>query len=231
MTRPARLALPLVLLACAALAAIGGCAGSAEAVEVGPDARPSARAVAALADSLARPGADRRAVAARALARGGATPLGDPVLGDSLGLFAWSGAPVAAGLVPGRHPLARPDLVVGGTRIDGPAAPAVLEAARVLAERARWTHQPERTVEVVLWSGLWTDRQAVSEVLRAPVWPRDNVRAVLVVGDAAVAPVDSVAVEAMAPGAGGVELASALIERVTALARRPPPPPDSTRAR
>jgi len=134
---------------------------------------------------------------------------------------------VTAALIPGRHPLGRPELVVLGTSFGGPGAPAVLEAARVLVERSTWTLVPERTVEVVLWTSRWDDRQAVGQVLRAPIWPREAIRAVLVVGADSVVPRDGLTVETIAPGAGGAALAEALVDRVVALAKRSTPPTDT----
>ena len=135
--------------------------------------------------------------------------------------------------MPGRHPLARADLVVVGTSLDGPGAPALLEAARVLVERSQWATVPERTVLVALWTGRWADRRGVAETLAAPVWSRGAVRAVLVVGDGPAGGVDTLAVETLAPGGGGPGLAAALVERVAALAARPPrpAPPDTVAVR
>ena len=77
--------------------------------------------------------------------------------------------------------LARPDLVLVGTSLDGPGVAPLLEAVRVLVERSQWAVVPERTVMVALWSG----RQGVDQALASGVWPRANVRAALVVGEPA----------------------------------------------
>ena len=217
------------LLALAVLAA--GCAPRLDAQAVGPDARPSARALGATADSLAsatlprRPGAVRRA-----LARAGATPLADGGRGAR-----WTapdgGSPdvLAAAFVPGRDPLARSELVVLSADLDGPAAAAVLEAVRVLVERSTWRTAPERSVEVVLWRG------APPDPARAPLWTRANVRAVLVVGRPAPGLAD-IGAEALPADGDSVALAQRIVDRVTELARRPArpasaPSPDSPTAR
>ena len=196
---------------------IVGCAPRLDAGAVGPDARPSARALAAVADSLASAPLPRRAESARrALSRAGATPLADG--GQTARWTALSdGAPSAAAFVPGRDPLARNELVVLSADLDGMGAAATLEAVRILVERSRWRTAPERSVEVMLWRG------ASPNAAQTALWARPEVRAVLVVGDAA--PVaDSLAVESLPVTGDGLALAGRIVERVTELARRPAPP-------
>ena len=210
----------LVLVALAGLAA---CAGSDEAAHNGPQAVPSARAVAALADTLAeaRSTTPRRAAIRRALVRAGVTPFGD---GRQRARFQTDlGVPLVGGFVPGRHPLGRSELVVLGTRADGPAVPAVIEAARVLAQRSQYAAVPERTVEVAFWTG----GDGVHQVLRSSLWPRDQIRAVVIVGGEGPGTVDGVPVVRLDVGVGGAALAAALVQQTIDAARVPPPPSDS----
>lgn len=210
-------------LALVALTGLAACAGADEAAHRGPAAVPSARAVAALADTLAeaRSTTPRRAAIRRALVRAGVTPFGD---GRQQARFQTDlGVPLVGGYVPGRHPLGREDLVVLGTRADGPAVPAVIEAARVLAQRAQFAAVPERTVEVAFWTG----GDGVRQVLRSSLWPRDQIRAVVIAGGEGPATVDGVPVVRLDVGASGAELAAALVQRTVEAARVPPPPSDS----
>ena len=222
-------------VALAATLAASGCAAPRSAATTGPDAAPSARVLAATADSLrAAPGpVARRALARRVMIRSGLTPLADmgrprsenPVF--SVGGEPGAGA-VVAGLVPGRWPTVRSELVVVGTDLSGPHVGPVLEAARVLAERSQWTPTPERTVMVALWTGPDGARGA----LTSGVWPRGNVRAVLSVGGP-VGALPLVEVEGQAaldtvvlpvePGEGAVALAQRVLDEAVRLARRPVP--------
>ena len=126
-----------------------------------------------------------------------------------------------AGFVPGGDPLARDELVVLAAPLEGPGASAAVLAALVLAERSRWTGQPERTVQVAFWAGVPTSAEAVRQSVRGALWPRCRIRAVVLVADAPVAPVDSIPVVAVPPGGGGLPLAEALLDRTLLFARRP----------
>jgi hypothetical protein len=217
------LAAPLALAA----AGLAGCFASASRFPPPAEVAPDAEAVEALADSLAgapSPAA-RRAVAARRLAAAGVTPLagGVPGAGPGGGTFqAGLAVPLVGGFVPGGRPVARDALVVVGASLEGPAAPAVLEAARVLVARSLWETTPERTVEVVFWSG--DARDGAAGALRLPLWPRDAVRAVLVVGDDVGAEVEGVpAFSLAAPGPADAALAARVVRRVLELAEHADP--------
>ena len=210
-----------------AVCVLSGCLASGGTVRAPGDVRADPAAVAATRDSLsAAGGLARQAVAVRALRRGGVTPLAGGLLGG--GVFTRGvGAPVVAGFVPGRVPGRASELVVVAASLDDPAAAAeALEAARVLVDLSLVRTVPERTVEVALWSGLDVGG-GVEAVLRSPVWPRDAVAAVLVVGDRPAPParVGGVAVTAVA--ADRPALAARIVEAALALAAEPPaiPPP------
>ncbi|PAP77509.1 hypothetical protein [Rubrivirga marina] len=204
-----------------------GCAGADEAAHFGPEAVPSARAVAALTDTLAeaRSTTPRRAAIRRALVRAGVTPFGD---GRLQARFQTDlGIPLVGGFIPGRHPLGRAELVVLGTRVDGGAVPAVIEAAHVLVQRSQYATVPERTVEVAFWPG----GDGVRQVLRSSLWPRDQIRAFVVAGGEGPATVDGVPVIRLDVDAGGVDLAAALIEQTAEAARIPAPSSDTLATR
>ncbi len=199
------------------MAVLAACTG-AEPVSTGPAAVPSTQALASLADSLASassPG-ERRARIARAFARNGLTPLADLGRPDARHPRFGENGPVLAGFVPGRHPLARPDLVVVGTEADGPHAAPLLEAARVLVERSEWATVPERTVLVALWSGT----RGAEAALRLGVWPRDSVRAVIQVGETGATVQDLPAIR-IVPGADALDLAQGILDAIIDQARRP----------
>ena len=208
------------------LLAVAGCAGSEPATSVGPDAQPSARALAALADTLATAPstADRVGVVERAFVRAGVTPLSDFGMAPapSPRFRMPLGGPAVAGFVPGRDPRVRGELVLVGTRLEGPAVGAVLEAARVLVERSQWVTAPGRTVEVVFWSGVRSDREGARQALGAALWPRDRIRGVVVVGAEPIREVGGVPAASVAPG-DALATAASVVERALALARYVPP--------
>ena len=195
------------------LLSLAACTGSGPVATTGPDAVPSGALLAAVTDSLAE-AARRPEVARRAMIRAGITPLGDFGRPDSLNPQFLLGDRVA-GLIPGRHPLARPDLVIVASGLDDPATPAVLEAMRVLVERSMWTIAPERTVLVALWPA-----GRAEEALRTEVWPRENVRAVLLVGEGGPTPTD-IEVARILPGGDALGLAQSVLDETIRLAQRP----------
>lgn len=206
---------------------LAACTGAEPALPTGPDVVPSARALATIADSLAgapsKP--ERRARVVRAFARYGLTPLADFGRQDALNPRWGADGPVLAGFVPGRHPLARPDLVIVGTDIDGPNAAPLLEAARVLVERSMWATVPERTVMVALWSGT----RGPEDALKLGIWPRANVRAVIQIGDSGASVQDIPAIRILS-GADALALAQDIVDATIEHARRPAPA-DTTAAR
>lgn len=164
------------------LAILAGCAAPRDLDAVGPQAQPSALSYAATTDSLeAAPSTVAQfAVAARSIARFGLTPVASPLLSTPESRFTLTNTSgvVVAGLIPGQGPITRSELVVVGTDVASPYAPAVLEAARTLAERSQWVDVPGRSVQVVLWHGASSRRRA----LAAPVWDAQAVYAVLEIG-------------------------------------------------
>lgn len=183
--------------------------------------RVDLRRVEAVGDSLAKAasGAERQAVFVHALAASGLTPL-------AAGSFTTGLAPgIVGGLVPGRQPVARPTLVVVGTSAEDPAAPLVLEAARLLVVRSLYETVPERTVLVAFWDGGAAPR-GVEAVLQTPLWPRDRIAGAVVVGEeregVSDVPVVSLPVEAGDRGAEVLRLVAAFVE-----AAQVPAPPDT----
>ncbi len=85
------------------------------------------------------------------------------------------------GYVAGRHPSYADELVLVAADLDGTGAAAALEAARVLAEEARTTQVPERTVLVALWGPPRTGAFGLADYLAHPTWALDGVRRVLLV--------------------------------------------------
>lgn len=210
----------------AALATLAACTGADPALPTGPDVVPSARALAVVRDSLATAPTPerRRARIVRAMQRAGITPLADLGRQDALNSrFEVDG--VIAGLIPGRHPLARTELVVVGTEVGGPDVAAVLEVARVLVERSQWATVPERTVMVALWDGP----RGAERVLNLGVWPRASVRAVIQVGETGAWVQDVPAIRIL-PSADALDLAEGTLNETIRQARRPAPA-DTTSAR
>ena len=204
----------------ATLALLAGCTGAGPALPTGPDVVPSARALAAVTDSLATAATplERRRRVVRALERYGLTPLAGLGGRETRPPRYGADGPVLAGLVPGRHPLARPELVIVGADADGPHAASVLEMARVLVERSEWANVPERTVMVALWTGERGPESAV----RLGVWPRDQIRAVVAVGEGGRVPTDVPAVRVPA-GDDALGLANRLLAEALRQSRRAAP--------
>lgn len=207
------------VLLCLLLAA-AGCATPASPAE--RSRRVDERRVRALADSLGgAAGAARLRVAERALAGSGVTPLADRSY--RLGLGAAVG-----GFVPGRQPVARPALVVVGVPAGSPRAPAVLEAARLVAVRSAWELLPERTVLFVVWDEP-PSQVALEATLQTPLWTRDRIAAVLLAGAPGPAPeaVSGVPLRVVPPGSGDAADVLRLVDAIVEAARPVPVPPDT----
>lgn len=90
------------------------------------------------------------------------------------------------GYVAGRHPSYYDELVLVVADLNAPGAAAVLAAARALAEEARYTQTPERSVLFALWAPPRTGALGLSDFLANPTWALPNVtRALLVTTDTA----------------------------------------------
>lgn len=173
-----------------------------------------------LAEALT-PGARTAAAAAR-LHDARTAPLGDgrvrPMPRD---VRTWDG--LAAGVVAGRDPRFRDEMVTLAASLDAPFAAEVVEAARRVA--AAGLHgEPHRTVLVVLWpAGPATD--GLSRIRHLPLWP-DTLRvATFVVG-----PEAPDGAEALDPeGTAGEALVARLAAAVLARAHRDPARPDTLR--
>ncbi|MEM0961132.1 MAG: hypothetical protein AAGK21_01170 [Bacteroidota bacterium] len=162
--------LALLLLAVTA----GACTGPRDPTARGIDAQPSPLAVEALRDSLAEApsSVEYRAVLARALARYGLTPYADDLRRQPR--FQLAESLVVGGFVPGGSPLVRDELVIVQADAEGPGALALAETGRVLAERARWSNRPGRSVQIVF---------GASGRLAPALWPRASIHAVVYVGE------------------------------------------------
>lgn len=84
---------------------------------------------------------------------------------------------LVAGFVPGRRAGLRDTLVVVAAALDGPHAATLVEAARLVVDRAD-THgdAPERSVLVVLWPAGLSPEGGLATVRAFPLWRRDAVR-------------------------------------------------------
>jgi hypothetical protein len=92
------------------------------------------------------------------------------------------------GYVSGRHPSHYDELVLVTADLDSRGAVAALEGARALAERARFTQIPERTVLFALWSPPRTGGAGLADFLANPMWALSNVtRAFVVTADSVAA--------------------------------------------
>ena len=85
------------------------------------------------------------------------------------------------GYVVGRHPSHSDELVLVAADLNSAGAAAVLETARVLAQEARYTQTPERSVLFALWAPPRTGAQGLSDFLANPTWALPNMRRVLLV--------------------------------------------------
>ncbi len=83
------------------------------------------------------------------------------------------------GYVAGRHPSYYDVLVLVAADLNGVGAAATLEAARVLAEEARTTQVPERSVLFALWAPPRTGALGLHDYLANPTWALENVYRVL----------------------------------------------------
>ncbi|MEP0546857.1 MAG: hypothetical protein ABJF88_07990 [Rhodothermales bacterium] len=184
------LCLPLML------AAFAGCVGAERAVEAPPRWDEGALRVhlrqlvepIAVADSARA--ARRTLYAARRLEVAGLMPARDPSF--LVGMGTPQRSPVASsavdparshvlGYVTGRHPSYYDELVLVAADLDRPGAAAALEVARRLADEARDTQVPERTVLFALWAPPRTGALGLRDYLANPTWALDGVTRVLLV--------------------------------------------------
>ena len=178
-----------------------------------------------LASRLAGADGNGAAVVEAALAEGGVTPFaGGAAPNGPRRYVLGAGAGIVGGFVPGRHPVARAELVEVDVQLGTAAVPLVLEAARVLVERSKTENLPHRTVRVAFTSG---------PALRADgprgLWPSASVAARITLGaqdvrtllrSAPGSALDSAVVESPV-GALRVESVDRLVERVLQLADAP----------
>lgn len=167
----------LVRLAAAGVRAVLLPGGGQEPVSRGPI--PNLLVVGVAPDALARlfPGAPERGTVRYPVAVEVASSFdpASPVVG-------------AAGLVPGRDPWAREELVVVAAPLDvrpgeSPIeAAALVEAARVLSEMASRGASPAATTLFLLWSGSRQGGTGVEAWVRNPGWERSRIRRIVVAG-------------------------------------------------
>lgn len=132
---------------------------------------------------------------------------------------------VLAGFVPGQHPEHRNTLVVVGAASGTASGEALLDAAQVLVAQVASTQTPDRTVLVALWPSAASAPASLAAVLSAPIWPRDRLASVLVVGgdDGAelAASARGVPLRVVTAPSGGEALAPAIVQAVREAARAP----------
>ncbi|MEM1041155.1 MAG: hypothetical protein AAGI91_00855 [Bacteroidota bacterium] len=85
------------------------------------------------------------------------------------------------GYIAGRHPSYADELVLVAASLESAEGSAVLEAARVLTEEARFTQTPERSVLVALWSPSRPEAAGLEDYLARPTWTLGRTHRVLVV--------------------------------------------------
>lgn len=170
-----RHALLLLLLTVTPLA---GCRSSGSPVPaIRPDApvAPAEASLEAYASALATPSPGARRIAAgEALRAAGFAPGAGDRFETGVAF------PYAVGLLAGRVPAHRSDLVILAGSLDGASGPALLETARILAGRSVYVHEPARSVLVATWSTTWPDADVLPGVLRLGLWERARVRALVV---------------------------------------------------
>lgn len=122
-------------------------------------------------DAASTPDA-RRAVLVALLAEAGLTPIAGT---------RFEAGDLVAGFVPGRRASRRDTLVVVTTAADGPAAAALVEAARLMVARAD-SHgdTPERSVLVALWPAGASRAEGLAAVRAFPLWSPASVHTILV---------------------------------------------------
>jgi hypothetical protein len=196
------LSLSRFLLAALLAASLAGCAGSDDIAEVEErwaegnfqdHLRPLTEPIVPPASSRV---ARRTLYAARRLEAAGLMPARAPsflvrMRGTALPVPPASIDPTQAhvlGYIAGRHPSHYDDLVLVAADLNSVSAAAVLEVARALAEEARFTQTPERTVLFALWSPPRTGPRGLADFLSNPTWALPNVeRALLVTSDSSAA--------------------------------------------
>ncbi len=179
------------------LVSLAGCARSGGVVE--PAAGWDEGAIRAHLRQLTEPGiaadsaqaARRTLYAARRMEVAGLMPARDPsflvTMGTAERSLALPSGPDPAqahvlGYVTGRHPSYYDELVLVAADLNRPGAAATLAVARALAEQARDTQVPERTVLFALWAPPRTGALGLRDYLANPTWGLDHVDRVLFVG-------------------------------------------------
>jgi hypothetical protein len=182
----------------AAAGLVAGCAPPAAplpAVPPGVPAEPDRERVTQLESGL-RQGAAPDSIAAAAMRAAGLTPPFERrfVLDAAAGRL-------VAGLIPGGHPSHRDSLVVA-LALGPRAGAALLEAARLMAERSAYHAGPARSLMVALpiaSGGVGGDAtSAVARTLGIPVWDAASVLSVVVVGSGADAQASDIAERGLA---------------------------------
>ena len=189
------LSLSRLLLAALLAASLAGCAGSDDVAEVEErwvegDFRDHLRQLTEpIVPFDSSRVARRTRYAARRMEAAGLMPARDPsflvrMRGTPLPVPAASVDPTQAhvlGYVAGRHPSYHDELVLVAADLNSVSAAAVLEVAQAVAEQARFTQTPERTVLFALWSPPRTGARGLADFLSNPTWALPNVEHVLLV--------------------------------------------------
>lgn len=85
------------------------------------------------------------------------------------------------GYVAGRHPSHASELVLVAASRDGAEGMAALEMGRILADEARFTQVPERSVLIALWASPPPGARGLQDYLANPTWALEHIHRVLLV--------------------------------------------------
>jgi hypothetical protein len=172
------------LLATVVLASCAAPAAPLPAAAPSAPVAPDGGRLDAAGDAMRGPAAD--SFAAVAMRAAGLTPLFDRDFVSTAGA-----GRVAAGVLPGGHPVHRDTLVIV-VGVGAAGAAAVLEAAHLLSARSAFTVGPARSVMAAVAFDpssrpLGASGPAAAAVLGAPLWSPESVAALVVVGPGAEA--------------------------------------------
>ena len=165
-----------------ALGVVAGCAlvqppVAPDLARPDPDRLDAARARLDDAETLSA----RRLALVDLVASVGVTPLAGGAAPDDLRRYAL-GAPdsLVGGFVPGRHPVARGELVTVRTDVGGAAAVELLEASRILVQRSMVENVPSRSLLVAFQSTtdpLTADARPLAQGIETALWVSARVHA------------------------------------------------------
>ena len=141
-----------------------------------PDAALMEDARARLADARTVPA--RRLALVDLLASIGMTPFAGGAAPNDVRRYAM-GAPdsLVGGFIPGRHPIARGELVTVRAEIRDASALDLLEASRILVERSKVENLPSRSLLVAFHATNASDPRQLAQGIEAALWASSKVHA------------------------------------------------------